>query len=56
MAEYIKLKDAINGAMMMGIKPCPFCGGNAEEVFLKRKKLFASMRFPLQYALCIHTV
>ena len=46
MAEYIKLKDAINGAMMMGIKPCPFCGGNAEEVFLKRKKLFASMRFP----------
>ena len=24
MAEYIKLKDAINGAMMMGIKPCPY--------------------------------
>ena len=27
MAEYIKLKDAINEAMMIGIKPCPFCGG-----------------------------
>lgn len=27
MAEYVKLKDTINEAMMMGIKPCPFCGG-----------------------------
>ena len=27
MAEYIKLKDTINEAMMMEIKPCPFCGG-----------------------------
>ena len=28
------------------IKPGPFCWGNAKEAFLKRKKLFASMRFP----------
>ena len=28
------------------LRECPFCGGNAEEAFLKRKKLFASMRFP----------
>ena len=27
MAEHIKLKDRINEAMVMGIKPCPFCGG-----------------------------
>ena len=27
MAEYVKLKDTINEAMMMEIKPCPFCGG-----------------------------
>ena len=28
------------------LRECPFCGGNAEEAFLKRKKLLASMRFP----------
>lgn len=28
------------------VLPCPFCGGKAEEAYLKRKKLFASMRFP----------
>ena len=28
------------------LRECPFCGGKAEEAFLKRKKLFASMRFP----------
>ena len=27
MAEYVKLKDTINEAMMMELKPCPFCGG-----------------------------
>ena len=30
MAEYVKLKDTINEAMMMEIKPCPFCGKNAQ--------------------------
>lgn len=33
------------------LRECPFCGGNAEEAFLKRKKLFASMRFPYDEAL-----
>ena len=37
------LKEAIE---YNELKPCPFCGGNAEEASLKRKKLFASMRFP----------
>ena len=27
MAEYVKLKDTINEAMMIELKPCPF-GGN----------------------------
>ena len=31
---------------MSELRECPFCGDNAEEAFLKRKKLFASMRFP----------
>lgn len=31
---------------MPELKPCPFCGGDAEKRYIKRKKLFASMRFP----------
>ena len=31
---------------MYELKNCPFCGGDAEKRYLKRKKLFASMRFP----------
>lgn len=31
---------------MSELKQCPFCGGNAEKRYIKRKKLFASMRFP----------
>ena len=27
MAEYVKLKDTINEAITMELKPCPFCGG-----------------------------
>ena len=38
------------------LKLCPFCGGNAEEVFLKREKTIRFHAAPLQYALCIHTV
>ena len=38
------------------LRECPFCGGNAEEAFLKRKKLFASMCLPYNthyvYILC----
>lgn len=29
----------------MELKPCPFCGGEAEELYIKRKKLFAKF-FP----------
>ena len=28
------------------LKRCPFCGGDAEKGYIKRKKLFASMGFP----------
>lgn len=28
------------------LKRCPFCGGDAEKGYIKRKRLFASMRFP----------
>ena len=31
---------------MERLKPCPFCGGEAEKRYIKRKKLFAFMRFP----------
>ena len=31
---------------MAELKPCPFCGGEAEEAYMKRKKLFAKFRFP----------
>ena len=31
---------------MYELKNCPFCGGDAEKRYLKRKKLFVSMRFP----------
>lgn len=31
---------------MNELKQCPFCGGDAEKRYIKRKKLFASMRFP----------
>ena len=34
------------GSKMYELKNCPFCGGHAEKRYLKRKKLFASMRFP----------
>ena len=33
MAEYVKLKDTINEAMMMGIKPCP-CGNTVEVKYI----------------------
>lgn len=31
---------------MTELKPCPFCGGEAEEKHMKRKKLFARFTFP----------
>lgn len=31
---------------MTELKPCPFCGGDAEKRYIKRNKLFAYMRFP----------
>lgn len=31
---------------MNELRQCPFCGGDAEKRYIKRKKLFASMRFP----------
>lgn len=31
---------------MNELKQCPFCGGDAEKRYIKRKKLFVSMRFP----------
>lgn len=31
---------------MEKLKRCPFCGGEAEEQYLKRKKLFAKFRYP----------
>ena len=31
---------------MIELKPCPFCGGQAEERYLKRKMLFARFVFP----------
>ena len=31
---------------MFNLKLCPFCGGDAEEKYIKRKKIFVSMRFP----------
>ena len=31
---------------MNELKQCPFCGGDAEKRYIKRKKLFASLRFP----------
>lgn len=30
---------------MNELKQCPFCGGDAEKRYIKRKKLFASIRF-----------
>lgn len=41
---------------MNELKQCPFCGGDAEKRYIKRNKLFASMRFPYNthyvYAKC----
>ena len=31
---------------MAELKPCPFCGGEAEEAYVKRKKWFARFRYP----------
>ena len=31
---------------MPDLKTCPFCGGEAQEMFIRRKGLFPSMRFP----------
>lgn len=31
---------------MAELKPCPFCGGEAEEKYVKRKKLLAKFRYP----------
>lgn len=31
---------------MEKLKPCPFCGGEAEKSYIKRKKLFAKFMFP----------
>lgn len=31
---------------MAELKPCPFCGGEAEEKYIRRKKLFAKFNFP----------
>ena len=28
------------------LKPCPFCGGQAGEKYIKRKKFFAKLVFP----------
>ena len=44
--EVMNPYEALKEADMHDLKlrECPFCGGNAEEAFLKRKKLFASMR------------
>lgn len=31
---------------MAELKHCPFCGGAAEELYIKRKKLFAKFLYP----------
>ena len=31
---------------MAELKPCPFCGGDAEEKYIRRKKVFAKFKFP----------
>lgn len=31
---------------MYDLKKCPFCGGDAEKRYIRKKKLFASIRFP----------
>lgn len=31
---------------MNALRQCTFCGGDAEKRYIKRKKLFASIRFP----------
>ena len=32
--------------MIAELKPCPFCGDEAEELYMKRKKLFGKLCFP----------
>ena len=31
---------------MAKLKPCPFCGGEAEEKYIRRKTMFAKYKFP----------
>ena len=31
---------------MNDLKPCPFCGGKAQEKFVKRPGLFPTLKFP----------